>query len=186
MTISEDCQKAIARIYDQNQEISGTGFLVSSSYLITCAHVVIDALGIDALGFDQDRIPTRKVIIDIPQKGGKKPIQFQGQVVLWTPCPSFFKMRTLDLAQFGQDIALLKLEPEIIPKINPLKIVPIKDFSEQQEFHAYGFPQGNDSGELTEGKIMTETEKWLQLQGTYSSLPVRPGYSGCPTWFKPG
>ncbi|NEP18257.1 MAG: trypsin-like peptidase domain-containing protein [Leptolyngbya sp. SIO4C1] len=47
----EDYEHAIARIFFQNQEtgqksVVGTGFLVAPGYVLTCAHVVLQALGL--------------------------------------------------------------------------------------------------------------------------------------------
>ncbi|NJR18288.1 MAG: trypsin-like peptidase domain-containing protein [Calothrix sp. CSU_2_0] len=38
-------KKAIARIYRSDGVIVGSGFLVFEHYILTCAHVVADALG---------------------------------------------------------------------------------------------------------------------------------------------
>ncbi len=86
-----DCQKAIARIYNSEKEVQGTGFLVSSNYLLTCAHVVIDALGPELNGERETIIerPTGKFLIDFPRTDERNPLSREGEVIIWNPCPSF-------------------------------------------------------------------------------------------------
>ena len=175
-----DCQKAIARIYDLHGEVHGAGFLVSPSYLLTCAHVISSALGENS-----ETSPKESFLVDFPISDPRQPIQRRGKVILWFPCPSFFGVESSDKPKFGEDIALIELDKIISPEIiKPVILKPIKDFTDKPRFDAYGFPQGNDSGELTEGKILGLSEIWLQLQGDYETLPVRSGYSGSPIFSK--
>ncbi len=178
-----DCQKAIARIYNSEKEVQGTGFLVSSNYLLTCAHVVIDALGPELNGERETIIerPTGKFLIDFPRTDERNPLSREGEVIIWNPCPSFFDNRSLDKACFGEDVALVKLDQEI-PKseIRPVILSGMDDFRDKPEFDTYGFPQGNDNGEFTEGKILGQNQIWLQLQGQHDTLQIRFGYSGSP------
>ena len=180
-----DCQKAIARIYNSDGKVQGTGFLVSSRYLLTCAHVVIDVLGLNTEIEKVLETPKGTFPIDFPGSDPKKPLSRTGEVILWNPCPSFFDNRSLDKALFGQDIALVRLD-QVIPKseIKPVILLPLKDFTDKPKFDTYGFPQGNDIGELTEGKILGQVQIWLQLQGLHNTLPIRFGYSGSPIFSK--
>ncbi len=177
-----DCQKAIARIYNSDsKEVQGTGFLVSSRYLLTCAHVVIDALGLDLEQKNLSETPQGTFPIDFPCSDFQTPLSRTVRVILWNPCPSFFDNRSLDRACFGEDIALVELDEVILEsKIKPVILLSIEDFTDKPNFDTYGFPQGNDNGELTEGKILGQVQIWLQLQGLHDTLPIRFGYSGSP------
>lgn len=176
-----DCQKAIARIYNSDRKVQGTGFLVSSLYLLTCAHVVIDALRLNTETENVSQIPKGTFPIDFPNSDVSVPLSRTGKVIFWNPCPSFFDNRSLDRASFGEDIALVELDKVILEsEIKPIILLPIEDFADKPKFDTCGFPQGNDNGELTEGKILGQVRIWLQLQGLHDTIPIRFGYSGSP------
>lgn len=178
-----DCQKAIARIHNNDKQVQGTGFLVSSNYLLTCAHVVIDALGLKLNGEIETILerPRGKFLIVFPGTDERNPLSREGEVVIWNPCPSFFDNSSLEKACFGEDVALVKLNKEISEsEIRPIILSCRDDFSDKPEFDTYGFPEDNDHGEFTGGKILGQNQIWLQLQGKDDTLPIRFGYSGSP------
>ena len=176
------CQKAIARIYNSDREVKGTGFLISSRYLFTCAHVVIDVLGIDQENFSD--IPNQEIFIDFPSSEDK--VSRKGKVTIWQPCPTFFDTG-LEQATFREDIALLELNEAILSsQINSLDLisVPLEIFDkEQPNFSVYGFPIGSDNGEKTEGRIFgVQAIRWLQLQVEGDIPLILGGYSGSPLY----
>lgn len=165
----EDCQKATARIYRSDSEIvCGAGFLVNRRYVMTCAHVVNDALGLDIYS---SIIPTNKVEIDFPKAKGHGKIS--AEVVIWK-CPSKYHSS-------NSDLALLRLNKET--KINPvildlpLNIPCLKSISENL-FKVWGFPNEYDQGLATEGKIVTED----QLRIDANMPRIIGGFSGAPVW----
>lgn len=71
-------QSPLARIWNQENQIIGAGFLVTECHVLTCAHVVSDAL-------DKPRqeMPTGPVQLDFPfVKAGEKGTAV---VTLWQP-----------------------------------------------------------------------------------------------------
>ena len=174
------CQKAIARIYNSDREVKGTGFLISSRYLLTCAHVVINALEIEQAHISD--IPQQELSIDFLSSLEK--VSRRGKVIVWQPCPTLFDTN-LEQATFGEDIALLELN-EAIPssQIETIDLVslPLEKFDQEQpKFSTYGFPSGSDNGKKTEGIIFgVQATRWLQLQGTDNRPLILGGYSGSP------
>ena len=55
-------RSAIARVYHQNGAVVGAGFLVSSRYILTCAHVVTTALGV----ISTENLPSDLIELDFP------------------------------------------------------------------------------------------------------------------------
>ncbi|MFM7579176.1 MAG: trypsin-like peptidase domain-containing protein, partial [Microcystaceae cyanobacterium] len=126
----EDFQATIARVYDQNKNVIGTGFLVAPQYLLTCAHVVIQALGLKTIDFPQQTLK-----VDFPGRTGS----LKATVTLWRPCLSYFETRLANVKP-GEDIALLKLEL----KLEGLKLIPIPKNLETIHnlvFNIWGFPE---------------------------------------------
>lgn len=177
------CQKATARILTSENEVRGAGFLVSSWYVLTCAHVIIDVLQIDPV--EITCLPSQQLLIDFPSNKDK--ISRIGKIIIWQPCPTFFETN-LELAKFGEDIALIELNKRISSsQIQPLDLVvfDLDTFEEQPEFSIYGFPTGSDRGKRTDGKILNvQGTRWLQLQAQENRPLILGGYSGSPLFAK--
>ena len=175
-----DCQKATARIYNLKHQVEGAGFLISSRYLLTCAHVVINALNIKQMSILN--LPQQELSLDFPSSEDQ--LSRRGKVVIWQPCPTFFDTK-LEKATFGEDIALLELnEPVSSSCIKPITLVCLKPKilnQEQLKFSIYGFPKGSDNGKRTDGEILTvQGIRWLQLQVKENRPLILGGYSGSP------
>ena len=71
---------SISRIYHGNGAVVGAGFLVSNEYVLTCAHVITQALGIPQ---NTQEMPTGSIDLDFPLIApGEK---LTSQVVFWKP-----------------------------------------------------------------------------------------------------
>lgn len=165
----EDCQKATVRIYNSDSgTVCGAGFLVHGQYVMTCAHVVNDALGVD---IDSCDFPITKIELDFPKfsEMGKT----RGKVIVWQS-PSGYNPST-------SDIALLRLDKSVnikpITLKNPLEISKQKSVSEDS-FKIWGFPSEYDQGLATEGKFVTEE----QLRIDVNMPRIIGGFSGSPVW----
>jgi tetratricopeptide (TPR) repeat protein len=75
-------ESSIVRFRKSNGAVVGAGFLVSDKHVLTCAHVVADALGIAR--DTQDR-PTEDVYLDFPLVDSET--QLTARVVFWRPVP---------------------------------------------------------------------------------------------------
>ena len=117
----------IARIYNQKDRIIGTGFLISPHRLLTCAHVVIQALGIEKT----TEIPQDPIKFDFPRY-----LALTAKVVFWQPCSS----SEIENAQYVEDIAVLEIiEPRSFAEtvLNLLSI----DTNKKQQINIFGFPE---------------------------------------------
>jgi len=63
----DDYEKAIARIFDLDGKVIGAGFLVAPGYVVTCAHVVLQAIGVERKEFPKyTQAPRETVRLDFP------------------------------------------------------------------------------------------------------------------------
>jgi hypothetical protein len=115
---------------DANGTFTGLGYLVSEDVVLTCAHVIADALSIDRR---EPRAPTEEVFVDAPFAPGERP-QVKALVVPegWLP------LRT-DHDIF--DLAVLRLTPPlpgpgVIARLDPG--ISLTGHS----FFSYGGPEG--------------------------------------------
>src|SRR4051794_31153522 len=99
--MSEPYQRPVARIWRDREAVVGAGFLAPRSVVVTCAHVVNDAVGREQLCPDEPRGTVR---IDLPWAAGKTEVQ--GSVIAWRP------PIPLDIARPDPcvDIAVLQLD----------------------------------------------------------------------------
>jgi len=167
-------ERAVVRIYSKRGGVViGAGFLVFQRYILTCTHVVADALGVERIATE---IPTDEVILDFP---GVAPRQkLRARVVFWQPVdPSKEKEE--------EDITGLELIDSPPDEAQPARLVAGDNFSEH-EFEAFGFPAGNHNGtwafgvlrkRIANGRIQIEDVK----QPGYR---LEPGFSGTPVWDK--
>jgi len=166
MPTFEEYQRTIARVYDQNKNVIGAGFLVAPQYLLTCAHVVIQALEPETTDFLR-----QELTVDFPGKTGI----IKATVALWRP----YSEPQLINVKPGEDIALLKLEK----KIN-LQPIPIKALETVHSlaFNIWGFPEKD--GKETNGTIraLQRSNQWYQLQVAQDMPPIEGGFSGSPLW----
>jgi Trypsin-like peptidase domain len=159
--------KSIARIFrvNTNQPV-GVGFWVFPGFLLTCAHVVNQALGFKNEAQD---FPTGLVSLDFPFSGSEH--RFEGRVVTW---------RSAEMGRMGQDIAALELSESLPDTVVPMSLVA----STGKSFVAKGFPVGyndfNLSAELTITPGGEATNGWVQLSNPGGL--VTPGFSGSPLW----
>lgn len=166
--------ETIARIKSTNGGVAGTGFLVSPQHVLTCAHVVADAMGIPRT---TEPKPVGCLHIDFPHC---RPVFASlATVADWYSAKESIPASesTLD------DIALLELA-EPLP-IRPVCMSYIRDLW-NREFRTYGFPRGHDSG-LWAGGVLQATlpSGWLQLQEAGGAV-IEAGFSGAPIWDQEG
>src|SRR5260370_39381052 len=88
-------EASIVRIFTANNKVVGTGFLIADMTILSCAHVITAALGID------DNTPTKpegQIYLDFPLVlSGHK---LTARVIFWQP----------EQANVSGDIAVLHLE----------------------------------------------------------------------------
>ena len=114
---------ALVRIWSSDGHIIGAGFLVSEQHILTCAHVVSDALE-----HPKDTMPDTPIQLDFPFVA---PQQMVTAVVAipWLP-------RQKDGTG---DIAVLELQSTLPTGTHPIRMVTASN-TWNHPFRAFGFP----------------------------------------------
>lgn len=160
---------SIARIYHSNGAVIGAGFLVSGEYVLTCAHVITQAL---SLPQNTKEMPNDLIELDFPliAPGNK----LKAQVSFWQPVSS---------TELVEDIAGLKLNSQLLNTVQPPRLVEAED-SWEHPIRIFGFPKGHNDGIWASGVLRDVTGKnWLQIEDIKESgYQVEKGFSGAPVW----
>jgi hypothetical protein len=161
----------IVRISSNSDEVKGVGLLICNKYIITCAHVVADALYI---AHSTPEKPSDLIMVDFPFPVGENKPKFEAKVITWKPRSDIYK--------YGEDIAILELQGNLPTSYIsfPLSL----EVSYQHKFSVLGFPMGHDEGVTTEGKLVdTNGYGLVQMDvENQSKFSIEPGFSGAPVW----
>jgi hypothetical protein len=169
--VIEYCETAIVRILDAERRPVGAGCLVRDHLVVTCAHVVADALGVPR---DAPEAPSAALRLDFPFIKGS---ECWAKVILWWPYVA------KDTEDGRQDLALLELT-ELPEQAEPARL--LKPGHERSgPIWAHGFPERAAHGELgdwVEGRLAPPLPNgWLKLlQRQERQAFIEPGCSGGP------
>jgi hypothetical protein len=159
----------IVRLLDTDGNAVGAGFLVGPKLIVTCAHVVCDALRLDRF---VSKPPLDEVQMDFPCTASKQ--LFQARVVLWKP----------DANSSDGDVAGLELTCDPPPDSRPVELLPAVDV-EGNRFKALGFPDGFDGGVWARGVMRNDhtAKNWIQIEDVKTQgQRIQQGFSGSPVW----
>jgi arsenate reductase-like glutaredoxin family protein len=169
---------SVVRIYKQRKnqddkiEIVGAGFLISSEYLITCAHVVNESLGLIVTSAEK---PTDIDIIECDFPIIASGTSLKTTVEVWYRV----KINSND----PQDIAILKLKDSVPSQAQPVSLITseIGDLSDHN-YKAYGFSR--NEGVWSDGKIQGDiANNKIQIEDNKSTgYAVEGGFSGTAIW----
>lgn len=152
----------------------GAGFLIGPNRVLTCAHVIADALDIPR---DTQTRPDAPVWLDLPLLADSEPCQ--GHVVAdadWYPINEQVRHGELE------DVAILKLEKPPSADTHPIAMVAVADFRDRP-VRTLGFPAGYDDGHWVSGRTKGVIGTgWVQLDNELGRHGVTPGFSGTPVW----
>ncbi|MEV6767808.1 trypsin-like peptidase domain-containing protein [Nocardia sp. NPDC051030] len=155
---------AVARVLSTDGVAVGAGFVIGSTHIATCAHVVAAAVE------DADDMSDAVVTVEFPLVPGIPRVT--ARVRRWEP---------VRLDGRG-DIALLELEDEILGGIAAPPLWRA-DRPWGREFRLIGFPAELPDGVWTSGEFReSQGSGWLQLQGAVGSQPITGGFSGSAVW----
>ncbi|OUC12063.1 MAG: hypothetical protein B0A82_24515 [Alkalinema sp. CACIAM 70d] len=167
--------QAFVRIYGDDGAIVGAGFLVAPGYIVTCAHVVNDALRRDRTERKKPEV-CQEISVDFPL-APRSPIvscpSVQTRVLGWAP---------IDCHTAFQDIAVLEPISKIPAQVQS---IPVKLHCERSRVMLKGFPVGfDDAAIVPELSIKGRTGRSLiQLNNEgKTGIPPQPGFSGAPVW----
>ncbi len=164
----------IVRIFDLHEEIVGAGCLIMNQYILTCAHVVADALNIP---HNTVEVPTSKIFVDFVQIAPN--IRLSTQIVFWNPVCSDEKK----VDRRGEDIVILEIIELIPQKASPARLASINN-PWGRKFRVFGFPVGFDDGKWASGVLRDKVGNGLiQIEDVkLAGSSVEPGFSGSPVW----
>lgn len=168
----EELKSAIVRIWDTNDEIVGAGLLVGQRQILTCAHVIRDALKLQTT---PDSRPEQEIKIDFPFPAPKKFIS--SQVIIWHPRQD----------DGSGDIAGLEIQgfpPPISQPITPVNTEQASDLS-GHICRTYGFPQHYNTGVWSFNNIVQDERPGGTVQLTNDQTTghrIQQGFSGGPVW----
>ncbi|WP_293338112.1 CHASE2 domain-containing protein [Microcoleus sp. CAWBG58] len=162
-------ESSVVRIYSRSGLPIGAGFLVSDKYILTCAHVVADALG---EGRETVEMPEGEVTLDFPILAPGQ--QFKARVIFWQPLNPQAKF---------EDIAGLELESKPPVTAQPAPLTIAKNLWGHQ-FKVMGFPEGQHNGAWAEGELRGRLANgWVQLEAVRQpGYRLEGGFSGAPVW----
>ena len=144
----------------------GAGFLITPNLILSCAHVVLDALG---LPLSTEQKPQQSIFVDFPFID-KQPL-FIAEITDWY----FIK----EQARMGdiEDLVLLALAEPIL-NISPLPLVALKDYF-NRKVKLNGFPEGMDEGISIEGDLKDlNGEGRVQIDTEQGRGEIAGGFSG--------
>ena len=162
-------ESSVIRIYSNSGKVVGAGFLVSPKRILTCAHVVADALGLPRKTAE---IPDAEISLDFPILAAKQ--LFKARVVFWRP---------VNPDEFAEDIAGLELQNSPPEAAQPARLVTSDDLW-RHPFQVLGFPAGQPNGVWADGELRAGLANgWVQLEGVKETgYRLEPGFSGAPIW----
>lgn len=164
----EPLERSIVRVFSSSSRtVVGSGFLISKSHVLTCAHVVHEALG------DQSK-----------QNSGGALVSLQFPFISQTMTYTAKIIRESSVTEDGgEDLAVLEIQQELPKDMYPVRMIDV-DKGYQQEFKAYGFPEGYPNGVWTSGllrgKVATGRVQVEDIRHT--GYFIEPGFSGTPVW----
>ncbi|ARF73484.1 hypothetical protein B7C62_15355 [Kitasatospora albolonga] len=164
---------AVVRVRGPAGEIGGAGFLIAPELVLTCAHVVSDALERDR---EETVGPGTEVRLDLPlawDAGSGDADGWSAEVRYWVP---------IRPDQTG-DIAVLRLR-QPIPGARPLPLADPRDGVWDHRARAVGFTREAPDGIWQSGTLRGPTGKgWVQLSRAHGeAVHVEGGFSGSPVW----
>lgn len=168
----ERLKSAIVRIWNTNDEIVGVGLLVGQRQILTCAHVIRDALNLQTT---PDSCPDQEIKVDFPFPAPKRFIW--SQVVIWHPRQD----------DGSGDIAGLEMQGFPPPISQPITLINKEQVSDLSghKCRAYGFPQHYDTGVWSFNNIVLDERSGGTIQLTNEQSTghrIRQGFSGGAIW----
>jgi hypothetical protein len=171
----EDADTVLAagtvRLRDGHGDSAGTGFLVGDGLVLTCAHVVCDALGKPR---DAEVLPGTRVAVDMPLLAGPGAPghDTEAEVVHWAPIRE----------DRSGDVAVLRLLAPA-PSARPLPTSLSRRLWEHGS-RIVGFTGRSDRPVWQRGSLLGPAGKgWVQLsRADGQTVRVTGGFSGSPVW----
>jgi len=166
--MQESLEASLVRIRTADGRVVGAGFLVGERHILTCAHVISQALGLPDHPLDP---PQGLVSLDFPLIPPRTLLT--ASVIQWSP----------PLSDGRGDIAGLELQCDPPAGAEVVHFAPAEDVWEHS-FRAFGFPAGYDDGVWATGRLLgRQATDWVMIEDVKTQgFAVAPGFSGTPVW----
>lgn len=166
----------IVRIWGKNGKVSGAGVLALPGYVVTCAHVVCKALGLD---IDASVKLGETVKLDFPfadlEGQGVGGFEGVGSLVAFAP------LRVeAEYARRPSDLAVISVR---FKSTGPTPcILSSKAVESGSQVSAYGFPPSIPAGSLATGTVQAaDARGWIPIVAdSQIGQFLSPGFSGAP------
>jgi hypothetical protein len=149
----------------------GVGFVSSPKFLMTCAHVVADALGNRRLAVSSEK-PHDEIEIDFPALASSGSRESRRALVhTWWPMhgPS------------PDDVAILELKAAVPSAIRP--IIACRGYKPDDRIRAFGLRASLPNGAFVAGRFLGEVAgARLQIISDAEDTALRQGCSGAAVW----
>lgn len=169
-TYFQSFKRSIARIhYCSNPNVmAGAGFLVSDRQIVTCAHVIAAALGVNGTSSSP---PDGDMLVDFPLVAPER--LCQAKVICW---------HSIEPGASIEDIAVLEIQGEMSLGVDFVTLSSGVDFG--RSFRSFGFPNGHDDGVWATGVFRdVRANGWVQLDSfATQDRKLESGFSGAPIW----
>lgn len=158
-------ESAIVRLLTTAHEPVGVGLLVDANHIVTCAHVVNDALFRTKATLD---IPTKEVCFNLLHTN--REYILTAKVSIW---------------DHKVDIAVLEFYEQLPTGVIPQIMLDTRQVADH-DFDAYGVPPNYDDGVWVSGVLRsTVSGGHVQIVATNNiGHFIAPGFSGSPLWDK--
>jgi hypothetical protein len=168
--------------------LTGGGFHVGRGYVVTCAHVLSLAAGLEWLSEEPPSTASLAAIPVVFPRSASGQSEFAANVVAWYPARLESARRREELS----DIAVLRVEAD--PKILPPAARPRdRPAGTNEPFIAWGFPGDSAgaprlNGTLAKGEVIDpDLAGFVEVRGTETvEYMLRPGFSGGPAFDSDG
>jgi hypothetical protein len=159
---------SLVRIRRNDKSVVGMGFLVREEYVITCAHVIAKAIGLNETPAES---PTSTVLLDFPLLDPNKILT--ANVVLWQKA----------IGEKQIDIAGLQIVGHVPPNATPVELLLDSELWEHP-FQTFGCPSGHPNGVWASGVIRAkQATGWIHLEDIkVNGFEVGQVFSGAPVW----
>lgn len=158
-------ESAIVRILTDNHELVGIGLLVDANHIVTCAHVVSDALHYVQ---DTQNVPTQNVLVNFLHTN-----------------PDHILEARIEVWDYDNDVCVLEYAEQLPAGITPQLMLEGRELADHH-FEVYGVPRNNDVGIWSSGILRRSVSGgYIHVEDVDNfGYFIEPGFSGAPVWDK--
>ncbi|MER6073622.1 trypsin-like peptidase domain-containing protein [Streptomyces sp. NPDC001817] len=159
-------------------EIVGSGVYLGEGQVLTCSHVVNDALGRDLFAQDEPAGTPVGVAFPYAAPGAAIPARTVGWIPARRAVPGGVPQpaRTGEFLWYG-DLALLELTTGVPAPVRPMNWARMVEGQEVRAWHGSGQPFS-----YADGSVQSCDELVGFVDSTLRGAAINPGYSGGPLW----